>query len=176
MKTRKGRAAPRPLATKSSMHLVLRSTKARGAWSMKHPRNEQKIRQLTQKFCQRYGVRLHSLANVGNHLHFHIQLANRHSYAPFIRGLTGAIAMAVSGRSRWATASQSSSNPAVEELGRRPLRFWDCRPFTRVIISRQAWLNLRDYIQVNVLEGFGHSRQEARWILQNRSRTRFESG
>jgi REP element-mobilizing transposase RayT len=211
LKTRKGRSSPRPLATRSTMHLVLRSTRARGKWSMKHARNEEKIRQIAAEFCQRYGIRLLSLANVGNHLHFHIQLAHRATYAPFIRGLTGAIAMAVTGRNRWsvnaartALQSERSGGRAISVEARsgeqisgaagdastefvqaskniskpvvKPLRFWDCRPFTRIIVSRQAWLNLRDYIQINVLEGFGHSRQEARWIVQSRQRPQYRTG
>src|SRR5438477_6926726 len=94
---------PRPLDTSNTMHLVLRSEMATGDWSFKKPRNEAKIRQIAEKFSQKFGVRIISLANVGNHLHFHIKLSNRFTYRPFIRALTAAIAMAVTGASRWQT-------------------------------------------------------------------------
>ena len=134
------------------MHLVLRSTRARGEWSFRRPKNERRIRQLADRFARRYGVRVLSLANVGNHLHFHVKLSNRHLYRPFIRALTGAIAMAVTGASRW-----------------KPLegKFWDYRPFTRIIQSFRGFLNLRDYIRINQLEGAGVERIEARWIVKH---------
>src|SRR4051812_38036681 len=84
LKTRKGRSRPRPLDTRNSMHLVLRSSQARGDWSFKRPRNAARIRELTQKFAQRHGIKVLSMANVGNHLHFHIRLTNRFTYRPFI--------------------------------------------------------------------------------------------
>lgn len=151
LKTRKGRSRPRPLDTRCTMHLVLRSTRARGAWSFRLPTNEKRIKELVQRFSKKYAVRVLSIANVGNHLHFHIRLTNRHLYRPFIRALTAAIAMAVTGASRW-----------------KPLdgRFWDYRPFTRIVKSFRAFLNLRDYIWINQLEGRGVSRAEAYWIVK----------
>ena len=133
------------------MHLVLRSSRARGAWSFKRPRNEAGIKRLTERFGLRYGVRVISMANVGNHLHLHIKLSNRRGYAPFIRALTGAIAMLVSGAKR---------DHGIEG------KFWDYRPFTRVVVSLKAFLNLRDYIAINRLEGFGYRRDEARMIIE----------
>jgi hypothetical protein len=148
-KTRKGRSRPRPLSTHESIHLVLRSSRAQGNWSF--TRHRPQIHELTLRFARRYGVRVYSYANVGNHLHFHLKLSNRFLYAPFIRALTGAIAMAVTGTSRW-----------------KPLKgkFWDYRPFTRVIRGLRAILGIRDYIQINQLEGFGFTRSSARFHVE----------
>lgn len=153
LKTRKGRSRGRPLATKQSMHLVLRSSKAKGEWSFRKPENRRKISALIDKFGTRYGVRILSLANVGNHLHIQIQLTVRHGYKPFIRALTSAIAMAVTGINRW-----------TAKAGQR-LKFWDYRPFTRVIIGYRALLTLKDYIRINQIEGVGISREHARMIV-----------
>jgi hypothetical protein len=157
-KTRKGRRGPRPIDTRSTMHLVLRSSQARGAWSFK--RHAPMIRRLVDRFAAKNGVKVLSLANVGNHLHFHVKLGNRQTYRPFIRAVTAAIAMAVTGASRV-----------------RPLRkrFWDYRPFTRVVQGLRAFLTLKDYIEVNQLEGIGYARKAAREIIARR-RLRKESG
>jgi hypothetical protein len=151
LKTREGRRRGRPLDTRSTMHLVLRSSKARGAWSFRH--HDARIRTLVGHFSRKYGVRVLSLANVGNHLHFQLKLTNRHAYRPFIRGLTSAIAMAVTGWSRWSPPPQGA-------------RFWDYRPFTRVVQGRRGFLTLRDYIQLNRLEGAGYRRAQARWMVR----------
>jgi hypothetical protein len=97
LKTRKGRSEGRPLDTKNTMHLILRSTKAIGPWSFWKPKNKNEIRRITSKFSQKYGIKIISMANVGNHLHFQIKLTNRFTYKPFIRAMTSAIAMAVTG-------------------------------------------------------------------------------
>jgi REP element-mobilizing transposase RayT len=153
LKRRKGRLHGRPLDTKNSMHMVLRSSKAKGKWSFKNPRHEKRIAALSSKFAQKNGIKIHSLANVGNHLHFNLKLSNRFTYNKFIRALTSAIAMAVTGKNRW-----------NEEKSESKLKFWDYRPFTRVVQSFRGFLNLRDYIEINRIEGYGHSKGEARFI------------
>ena len=155
LESRKARQSGRPLTTKDTLHLVLRSSKAVGSWSFKDPENEAEIKKIVAKFCSKYHVRLVSLANVGNHLHFHLKLWRISTYRPFIRGLMAAIAMAVTDTNRW---TKVKSQPR--------LKFWDCRPFTRVIRSFRALLNLRDYIRINELEGYGYRRDEARFLIK----------
>ena len=118
-----------------------------------------KIKRLLEKFSARYGVQILSTANVGNHIHLHIKLANRHTYRAFIRGLTSAIAMAVTGFNRW-------NKPPKGWKG-----FWDYRPFSRLIVSFTEFLNLKDYIYINRLEGFGYQRGQAEWIVKKGSKT-----
>lgn len=152
LKTRKGRQGPRPLATRNSMHLVLRSTKARGPWSFRSPRNAAKIKAIIRKFSERYGVRIHSMANAGNHLHLHVQFASRYTYRPFIRAVTSAIAMTITGWSRWRKAPQS-------------VRFWDARPFSRVVQGFGDFLRLKNYVKINQVEGLDFSRDQARLLI-----------
>jgi REP element-mobilizing transposase RayT len=155
MKTRKGRAkGGRPIVTRHSMHLVLRSTKATGKMSFRYLDNPALIRRLIKKYSERFHVRILSAANVGNHLHLHIKIKQRQSYAGFIRALTGAIAMAISGRHRWSEAKEK-------------LKFWDYRPFTRVVEHYRAYLQLKDYIKINMFEGLGVSRIEARFLVRS---------
>lgn len=152
--TRKGRSQRRPLDTKNTTHLILKSTKAKGAWSFWLPKNKNKIRQIVLKFSQKYGIRIHSMANVGDHLHFQIKLSNRYTYEPFIKAITGAIALAITGASKINKLKVEAKD-----------RFWDRRPFTRVVIGYKAFLNLRDYIEINRLEGFGFQRPQARFFF-----------
>ncbi|MGK5085190.1 hypothetical protein WDW37_18025, partial [Bdellovibrionota bacterium FG-1] len=63
------RKAVRPIDPKQALHVVLRSSKARGEFSMLHSRNCDPIQRFTQKLAKRWGVRLYRYANVGNHLH-----------------------------------------------------------------------------------------------------------
>ncbi len=165
LKSRKGRARPRPLASRSTMHLVLRSTKAKGQWSFLRLENGKKIRTIVEKFANKHGVKIISLANVGNHLHFHIKLSNRHSYRPFIRAITSAIAMAVTGRNRWTADAAKRDKSSTNRSSSAAEKFWDRRPFTRIVQSYLGYLKLSDYIKLNRWEGFGVAKSQARLLL-----------
>jgi REP element-mobilizing transposase RayT len=150
LKRRRGRVHGRPVSIHNSMHFVLRSTQAKGTWSF--TRHRQKIHAIVDSFAAKYGVKMKSLANVGNHLHLHLQLTNRHAYTPFIRAITSAIMMAVTGASRW---------NKIKLAG----KFWDRRPFSRIVVGFRAMLSLRDYIRINMYEGWGHSRDESQFLV-----------
>ena len=154
LKTRRGRSQGRPLDTKNSMHVVLKSTKAKGRWSFLHGANPKRIEAIVKKFSQKYGIKILLSANAGNHLHLDIKLASRHTYAPFIRAVTGAIAMVVTGTHRWKPLKQEAKD-----------RFWDRRPFSRVVIGWKAFLALKDYFELNKWEVWGVSRADARTIV-----------
>ncbi len=162
LKTRAGRMRGRPLSTRETIHLVLRSSQAKGAWSFRRSGNSKRIDQIVARFAFAYGVRVLSMANVGNHLHFQVKLSNRHTYNAFIRALTGSIAMAVTGRTRWSRVSTANG----ASVATRKLKFWDYRPFTRIVAGFAAFLKLKDYIRINALEGEGYRRKDARFMLK----------
>lgn len=141
----------RAISVRHSMHMVLRSTLARGAWSFR--KHDRKIKDIVRKFSLKYGVRVISMANAGNHLHLQIQLSNRHTYRPFVRALTGALAMAITGASRWVNSLKGK-------------KFWDYRPFTRIVHGFRAFLTLRDYLHINRLEGWGYTRDQAHFLIE----------
>ena len=171
LNTRKGRAHGRPISTRETMHLVLRSTRATGIWSFQLPKNKQKIEEIVRRFASKYAVRVMSLGNVGNHLHFHIKLGHRASYRPFIRAVTGAISMAITGASRWKRVrgvggKGYDGTPTIGGGGKNlsAEKFWDYRPFTRVVRGFAAFLSLKDYIDLNQLEGIGFSRTQSKHV------------
>lgn len=144
------------------MHLVLRSTRANGEWSFLRPRHNKNVRKIVAKFSAKYGVRILSFANAGNHLHLQIKLANRFGYMSFIRAITGAIAMTITGRSR--------GSSKVRQIENRKTKFWDARPFTRIAKSFAEYVNLKNYVRLNEIESWGYSRREAREMLDVESR------
>jgi REP element-mobilizing transposase RayT len=164
-KKRKGRAHGRPLSTQNSMHLVLRSTQAHGTKSFLEPSNARKITNFIKKFAAINHVRILSLANVGNHLHMHIKLGWRRGYKPFIQALTAAIAVSIGGQSRWSKKSSITEG----EAHKKTKKFWDLRPFTRIVQSFRALLTLNNYIEINRLEGQGYARREARMLIDSSS-------
>jgi REP element-mobilizing transposase RayT len=160
-KTRKGRRGARPLAIKKSMHVVLRSSKAIGGRSFHSHRNKEKVTEILKSHASRNHVRILSFANVGNHLHLHIQLGVRAGYFSFIRAVTAAIAMHVMGWSRW-----TRQDPSKTQKPRRE-KFWDYRPYTNVVTSWSGFLKLRDYVKINQFEAGGLPRDLAILIVKN---------
>lgn len=159
---RAGREHGRPLSTRKSMHLVLRSTKATGERSFLRRRNKIIVDAIIAKFARNFSVRILSVANVGNHIHLHIRLMNRFTYFSFIRAVTGGIALAI-GKMGESASNQSTKTSTVSR------RFWDRRPFTRIVNCFADFKNVVKYIRINELEGLGHSRTRARQIVDMES-------
>lgn len=128
----------RPLSTKKAMHVVIRSSQATGPWSFK--RFDKEIERILNSAAKRFGVRVYSFANAGNHLHLIIKLGNRFTYAGFIRSITGAIALKVTRASKLKKLKQ---------------RFFDRRPYSRVVEWGRAFRIAKDYVQLNFLEAIG---------------------
>jgi len=130
----------RPLSTKHAMHVVLRSSKAKGEWSLRSLKNQKIVEKLTRTLAKKYSIKIYEYANVGNHLHLLIKLSNRYTFAPFIRALSGSIALKVTG---------SNKLKALKE------KFWDYRPWTRIVEWKKAYSIAKDYVIQNHLEAMG---------------------
>ncbi|MCB0392621.1 MAG: transposase [Bdellovibrionales bacterium] len=142
----------RPLGLRTTTHIVLRSTKAKKKWSFK--KFETQIQSIITNFSKKYHIQVLSSANVGNHIHLHLKLPNRKSYCSFIRAISSAIMMKVTGYNRW-------HKPPND------FQFWDRRPFSRIVSTWTEFLNLKKYIQVNMWEGLGVNRHAARQLVSN---------
>lgn len=128
----------RPVTTKRSMHLVMRSSLAKGDHSLlKHAAN---IRQIIQKQSQKFGVKVYRLANAGNHLHMVILPSSRKGLNGFLRSISGLIA-------RKALGAEKGSSKKIQ--------FWDQRPFTRILEWGHEYRTVLRYLVQNSLEAFG---------------------
>ncbi len=138
------RKIARPIDPKRPMHIVLRSIRARGAWSMLKRGNNARIHRLVDETASKYGVRVHRFSNVGNHLHLLVSTKTRRGFQSFLRVLTGAIVFAITGTRK--------GNP----IG----RFWDKLAFSRVLSWGREFNLIENYFVKNDLESLGISRAE----------------
>ncbi len=172
---RRGR---RPLSTREPIHLIMRSSWAKGAHSFTRPQNKMFIESLTHTLAQKYGVRIYRKAIVGNHLHFILRIHNRETYKSFVRVLSGKIASHIMNGESFATfigkiggegypqalsagdgAAKShytgeGSTRAHETQGKGQ-RFWQFRPFSRVMSWGRDFKNGCEYVVQNTLEALG---------------------
>src|SRR4051812_40771055 len=76
----------RPISTKKAMHLVVRSTRAKGPLSFL--RNNKKISNIVYTQAKAGGIKIYRFANAGNHLHMVIRASSRMAFNSFIRAIT----------------------------------------------------------------------------------------
>jgi len=128
----------RPISTKNAMHVVLRSSIAKGPNSLL--KLNKKISALLIKQGKLCGVKIYKFANAGNHLHLVILATSRIAFKRFIRAISGIIARIV------LKAEKGSS---------KSVRFWDQRPFSRILEWGKDFKISCEYLLQNSLEAFG---------------------
>ncbi|MCM2281455.1 MAG: transposase [Bdellovibrionaceae bacterium] len=145
----------RPLDKKRPLHVVLKSSKAKGALSLRCAARRTKIETLVRAQAARKGVAIHSYANVGNHLHLLVSFTERKRFQDFMRLISGLIARLVTGACR----------------GRPFGKFWDHLAFSRVVVGHRALAYMRDYVFANQLESI-LGRWEREEFLKERRQSR----
>jgi hypothetical protein len=144
LKKRCNRTA-RPISTKESMHLILKSSLAKGAMSFRSGSHSSQIDGIILKAARKNGVKLIKTSNNFNHLHLHIRVGSRELYKRFVRSICGSIAMLVTGAKK--------AKPADKIVGKR--RFWDARPYSRIVRGWRGFKTANDYVTLNQLEAEG---------------------
>jgi REP element-mobilizing transposase RayT len=130
----------RPIAQKRPLHLVMRSSHARGAQSFLIPKRARQIEKLVRELGKEKQVKLYRLANAGNHLHLVVLPKSRKAFSAYIKALTGLIARISLG---------------VERGKSKGLKFWDARPYTRIIEWGRDYNGVLNYLLQNTLEALG---------------------
>ncbi|MCC7404539.1 MAG: transposase [Bdellovibrionales bacterium] len=140
----------RPFSSKHQIHLILKSSLAKGVHSMLHPKNVDHVNRLVRRFAIDNGIQLQNYVNVGNHLHLLVKCRHRRQLARFLRTISGLIPRRILGCQR--------GNPLATTE-----KFWDARPFTKIMASgRRTFQIIRRYFDknrwqaLNRVEGFDY--------------------
>jgi hypothetical protein len=153
------RKLERPLSTRKSIHLVLKSDKAKGKFSFLNPHNKLLINRILKEKSRKFGVTINDQANVGNHLHLKLRITSRETFQKFLISVTGLIARKITGARK----------------GKPFGRFWQGLAFTRVVRTKLEEIYLNNYLWANrseaniapaardrILKAFNE------WVRQNR--------
>jgi hypothetical protein len=150
------RKTQRPLAFKRPLHIVLKSSKARGKLAFMNPRNKGEIEHWLVEFAKVNGIRVYQIAVSRDHIQLLIRFPNRASYKCFIRSITGTLPRSVLG----------FEHPNES--------FWDHQPFSRIIEWGKDYRGVMVYLNKIRLEANGliskncSSRDPyAQWLSQN---------
>lgn len=137
----------RPISTKKAMHVVLRSSIAKNELSFLSYKRRAKIEKTILKQAKLFNIKVYKLAINGNHIHLLIKLYFRDSYSKFIRAVTGLIARITLGIERGKAKLQRGCT--------RLRKFWDYRPFTRIVEWARDFNIAKEYVIQNLLEAAG---------------------
>ena len=139
------RKSARPIDPKQALHVVMRSSLAKGELSMLRPKHCKHIHGFTHKTAKRLGIKIYRYANVGNHVHLLIKVPNRMIWQNFLRQLAGGIAVIVTGAKKGMALKKNGSQRG----------FWDQLTFTRIVSLGRDFKNLCNYMVKNLFEAAG---------------------
>jgi hypothetical protein len=139
------RKSARPFSHKHAIHIVLRSVRARGVWSLLLPRNERLVERLLNECSRRYHIKVYRFINVGSHLHLLIKTEARQYYVAkrefqgFLRQFAGAVAFKVTGARK----------------GEAKGGFWHKLAYTTLVQWGRQYEAIKDYFTKNFFESKG---------------------
>ena len=137
----------RPIATKKPMHLIFRSSRAKGAWSFLHSKNRAQIERHLEATAHRFGVKVYRFANVGNHFHLLVQARKRQDLQNFLRVFAQGVVFLVT----------------KARKGHPVGKFWDALAYSRIVEWGRDWKGMLDYVGKNLLEARGFPRDRVDW-------------
>lgn len=156
------RRSARPLSSKESIHVVMRSSWAKGTNSFLHTRNKNEILRLIKIISKQYFIKIYQTALVGNHLHLVINISHRRNYKTFARVLSSRIASHVMRQQSFKVFKRSLQNqewgdphPGAPETQGISQQFWQFRPWTRVLYWGRDFKKCCKYLVQNTLEALG---------------------
>lgn len=118
--TRAGhRKTSRPLEPSLPLYVALRSSRARGKWSLERPVTHARIREVLQTLCQRHGIKVFEFAGGRDQIHLLLRAKSRTGFQAFLRAFAGLTARLVTGAKK----------------GKPSGKFWDALTYSRVL----AW-------------------------------------
>jgi REP element-mobilizing transposase RayT len=133
------RKLSRPFIPGQPLHVVLRSSKARGDWSLLKKKNENSVSRIIYAHAERNGVDIYQYANGGNHLHVLLKCKSKKRFQAFLKSATGLIARHVLNAKK----------------GRKQGKFWDGLAYSKLVFWGKQFKAAKNYVLKNMLEGWG---------------------
>jgi REP element-mobilizing transposase RayT len=111
------RKTSRPLEPTLPLYVVLRSSRARGRWSLARPPTRTAVKETLKALSSRHGIKVFEYSNGGDQVHLLLRAQSRQSFQAFLRAFAGLVARQVTGARK----------------GKPSGRFWDALTYSRVL-------------------------------------------
>lgn len=139
---------PRPLSRKHALHIVLRSEVCKGSRSFL--RRERLLQNLLLKQGRKHNVKVFRVTIASDHIHLLVRFVQRRGLQNFLRSICGIIARKTLQKERGPAHKDSQDLPKEGTL-----RFWDQRPFTRIVTWGPEFEKLSSYLKAPRIEAIG---------------------
>jgi REP element-mobilizing transposase RayT len=148
--TRTGqRKTSRPIEPSLPLYLVLRSSRARGKWSLQKATTESRVQEILRELSQRHSIKVFEYANGGDQIHLLLRAKSRQGFQAFLRAFAGLTARLVTGAKK----------------GKPSGKFWDALTFSRVLSWGKEFDSVKDLLSKGDLDGLDpilrHKRRRA---------------
>lgn len=111
------RKTSRPLEPTLPLYVLLRSSRAKGKWSLKRAPTRTAVEETLRELSARHGIKLFAFATGADQIHLLLRAKSRLSFQSFLRAFAGLVARHVTGARK----------------GKPAGRFWDTLTFSRVL-------------------------------------------
>jgi REP element-mobilizing transposase RayT len=136
--TRTGqRKTSRPIEPSLPLYLVLRSSRARGKWSLQKTTTESRVQEILRELSQRHGIKVFEYANGGDQIHLLLRAKSRQGFQAFLRAFAGLTARLVTGAKK----------------GKPSGKFWDALTFSRVLSWGKEFDSVKDLLSKGDFDG-----------------------
>ncbi len=151
------RKKQRPWSNNQAVHIVLKSQWAKGKNAFTHKDNFTKTKNLLYAVAKKYGIRIYRVAIVSNHIHIILRAKRRWLYRSYICSITGQIAQHVMKNHSYADFFKKIRGEGVINIKNqhKEQRFWQLRPFTRILSWGRDYKTCMNYLEQNTLEALG---------------------
>lgn len=156
-KTRQGRKH-RFTSRKHPLHVVFKANRFSPAFvGLRNPRHYREICLVMRRYSKKFKVRVAQFSIQADHIHCLIRAKNRKNFLHFLRVFAGQVAQ--KNWNRWdpSTSRRRAKTKAARRYHQAQLRerFWQDRPYTRIVFGEKAIRIVRNYIQLNEKEATG---------------------
>jgi hypothetical protein len=146
----------RPFHSKKPLHLILKSSHCKGQFSLLNVRFAKRVQATVYFYAKRFHIKVYRFQNVGNHLHIVLQGPGLKQYSAFVRAVSGRIAQVLLKEMGFDSLGGSSRKAQTGKI-----KFWDYRPFSRVVGWGKDFAIMKDYILKNTLDVLALNRTPA---------------
>jgi|SRR5579859_3643403 len=130
------RKTSRPIEPSLPLYIALRSSRARGKWSLQKATTESKVQEIMRELAQRHGIKVLEYANGGDQIHLLLRARSRQGFQAFLRAFAGLTARLVTGAKK----------------GKPSGKFWDALTFSRVLSWGKEFDAVRDLVSKGDLD------------------------
>ena len=137
------RKTSRPLEPTLPLYVVLRSSRARGKWSLARSPTRAAVKATLRTLSARHGIKVFEYSNGGDQVHLLLRARSRASFQAFLRAFAGLVARKVTGARK----------------GKPSGRFWDTLTYSRVLKWGEEFDLVRSFLAGGELDALALLRQ-----------------